>query len=69
MRNRRMGATSGREVADLVSLAVGSNDILRRTDGDMIAPHLEQAARCRILGFTGFDMRTPSVLRLRGRIR
>ena len=34
----------------------------------MIAPHLEQATRCRILSFTGFDMRTPSVLRLRGRI-
>jgi len=38
MRNRRIGATSGREAADLVSLVVGSNDILRRPDGDMIAP-------------------------------
>jgi hypothetical protein len=68
MRNHRIGAASGREAADLVSLAVGSNDILRRTDGDMIALHSEQAACCRILIFTGFDMRTPFVLRLRGRI-
>lgn len=60
---------------DLVSLAAGGNDILRGTDGDVLAPRFEQAvadlqaAGCRILIFTGFDMRIFPVIRLlRGRI-
>jgi lysophospholipase L1-like esterase len=62
-------------VPDLVSLAGGGNDILRGTGGDVLAPRFEQAvadlqgAGCRVLIFTGFDMRLFPVIRLlRGRI-
>ena len=60
---------------ELVSLAAGGNDILRRTDVDILAAEFEsavvqlQAAGCRVLIFTGFDPRMFPVIRLlRGRI-
>jgi lysophospholipase L1-like esterase len=60
---------------DLVTLAAGGNDILRRTDVDRLAARFEhavavlQAAGCRVLIFTGFDPRMFPVIRLlRGRI-
>jgi lysophospholipase L1-like esterase len=60
---------------DLVSLAAGGNDILRRADVDVLAARFEegvaalQAAGCRVLIFTGFDPRIfPVIGLLRGRV-
>jgi lysophospholipase L1-like esterase len=60
---------------DLVSLAAGGNDILRRADVDALAARFEdgvaalQAAGCRVLIFTGFDPRIfPVIGLLRGRV-
>jgi lysophospholipase L1-like esterase len=60
---------------DLVSIAVGGNDILRRADVDDLATAFDsgvarlRAARCRVLMFTGFDPRAFPVIRLlRGQI-
>jgi lysophospholipase L1-like esterase len=60
---------------DLVSVAAGGNDILRRADVDDLAALFDsgvaqlRAAGCRVLIFTGFDPRAFPVIRmLRGRI-
>ena len=60
---------------DLVSVAAGGNDILRRADVDDLAALFDSgvaqlcAAGCRVLIFTGFDPRAFPVIRmLRGRI-
>ncbi|HEY1625751.1 MAG TPA: SGNH/GDSL hydrolase family protein [Streptosporangiaceae bacterium] len=60
---------------DLVSLAAGGNDILRRADVDNLAVAFDSAvtrllaAGCRVLIFTGFDPRAFPVIRmLRGQI-
>ena len=60
---------------DLVSIAAGGNDILRRADVDDLAALFDSgvaqlcAAGCRVLIFTGFDPRAFPVIRmLRGRI-
>jgi lysophospholipase L1-like esterase len=60
---------------DLVSLAAGGNDILRRADVDDLAALFDsgvaqlRAAGCRVLVFTGFDPRAFPIIRmLRGRI-
>jgi lysophospholipase L1-like esterase len=66
---------AARMAPDLVSLAAGGNDILRRTDVDELAAQFEhavtvlQSAGSRVLIFTGFDPRMFPVIRLlRGRI-
>lgn len=60
---------------DLVSIAVGGNDILRRANVDRLAEHFDEGvarlrdAGCRVLIFTGFDPQAFPVIRLlRGRI-
>jgi lysophospholipase L1-like esterase len=60
---------------DLVSLAAGGNDILRRADVDNLAALFDsgvaqlRAAGCRVMIFTGFDPRAFPIIRmLRGRI-
>lgn len=60
---------------DLVSIAAGGNDILRRADVDELADLFDQGvarlrgAGCRVMIFTGFDPRSQPVIRmLRGRI-
>jgi lysophospholipase L1-like esterase len=60
---------------DLVSVAIGGNDILRGTDVDQLAEDLDEGvarlrdAGCRVLIFTGFDPRAFPVIRLlRGRV-
>jgi lysophospholipase L1-like esterase len=60
---------------DLVSLAAGGNDILRRADVDALASRFEegvaalQEAGSRVLIFTGFDPRIfPVIGLLRGRV-
>jgi hypothetical protein len=59
---------------DLMCLAADGNDILRRTDGDVLAPHFEQAAPTSRRQAAEFhlhrlDMRMFPVTRLpRGRI-
>jgi lysophospholipase L1-like esterase len=60
---------------DLVSVAAGGNDILRRADVDELAALFDsgvaqlRAAGCRVLIFTGFDPRAFPVIRmLRGQI-
>jgi lysophospholipase L1-like esterase len=60
---------------DLVSVAAGGNDILRRADVDNLAAQFDsgvgrlRAAGCRVMIFTGFDPRAFPVIRmLRGRI-
>jgi lysophospholipase L1-like esterase len=60
---------------DLVSIAAGGNDILRRADVDDLAAMFDsgvaqlRAAGCRVLIFTGFDPRAFPVIRmLRGQI-
>jgi lysophospholipase L1-like esterase len=60
---------------ELVSLAAGGNDILRRADVDSLASRFDegvaalQAAGCRVLIFTGFDPRIfPVIGLLRGRV-
>ena len=60
---------------DLVSVAAGGNDILRRADVDNLAALFDsgiarlRAAGCRVMIFTGFDPRAFPVIRmLRGRI-
>jgi lysophospholipase L1-like esterase len=60
---------------DLVSVAAGGNDILRRADVDKLAAMFDsgvaelRAAGCRVMIFTGFDPRAFPVIRmLRGQI-
>lgn len=60
---------------DLVSVAAGGNDILRRADVDNLAAIFDagvarlRAAGCRVVVFTGFDPRAfPIIKMLRGRI-
>jgi lysophospholipase L1-like esterase len=60
---------------DLVSVAAGGNDILRRADVDHLAALFDsgvtrlRAAGCRVMIFTGFDPRAfPLIRMLRGRI-
>src|ERR1700733_8921563 len=60
---------------DLVSIAAGGNDILRRADVDNLAELFDsgvaklRAAGCRVMIFTGFDPRAfPLIRMLRGRI-
>ena len=60
---------------DLVSIAAGGNDILRRADVDELAAAFDSgvarltAAGCRVLIFTGFDpLAFPVIRLLRGRI-
>jgi lysophospholipase L1-like esterase len=60
---------------DLVSIAAGGNDILRRADVDDLAELFDsgvaklRAAGCRVMIFTGFDTRAFPVIRLlRGKI-
>jgi lysophospholipase L1-like esterase len=60
---------------DLVSIAVGGNDILRRADVDRLAEQIDEGvarlrdAGCRVLIFTGFDPQAFPVIRLlRGRV-
>src|SRR5579859_5684759 len=55
---------------DLVSLAAGGNDILRRADVDDLAGLFDGAVRklrgagCRVMIFTGFDPRPVPVIRM-----
>ena len=60
---------------DLVSIAAGGNDILRRADVDELGELFDAGVRrlrdagCEVMIFTGFDPRTLPVIRmLRGRI-
>jgi lysophospholipase L1-like esterase len=60
---------------DLVSIAAGGNDILRRADVDELAAAFDsgvarlRSAGCRVLIFTGFDpLAFPVIRLLRGRI-
>jgi len=60
---------------DLVSIAAGGNDLLRRADVDELAAAFDsgvarlRAAGCRVLLFTGFDpLAFPVIRMLRGRI-
>lgn len=60
---------------DLVSIAAGGNDILRRADVDELAAAFDsgvarlRAAGCRVLMFTGFDpLAFPLIRMLRGQI-
>ena len=60
---------------ELVSIAAGGNDLLRRADPDLLAVRFEEAvtrlraAGCQVLILTGFDPRTFPVIRwIRGKV-